>query len=147
MLFDDKDFWEEDKNAQDFIFSGISVEIIKEIRVNVQKDKNAESNIVAAELKDFEKLFDENNQQNLEKLVENLCTFNPKTFGGYLALLQTFSVLVILKNPSISFSLKIAQLKGHICGIPSDEWIEEPIKVRNKLRFFILKNLIHFSVP
>ncbi|XP_055681705.1 uncharacterized protein LOC129789091 [Lutzomyia longipalpis] len=132
MFFEEKNFDGDCKTPRDFIYSGVHVNTIKDIQFDVAKGN--ESGLVAEELREFQELLDmmpliQQDHKNLEKLIDNLCTINPKSFGGYLAMVQMFSVITIVKDPSISYSMKIAQLRGHICGIPTDDWIEDPIMI------------------
>lgn len=116
---------DDDKVAEDFLYSGIKLEEVKQIAFNFEEKSETEA--VVKELKEIQQLLKDS--PNLSKVLDKLCDFRPNSLAGYLGLIQISALLTLLKESPISVSLKIAQLRGHLCSIPTSDWHDCPIKV------------------
>uniref|UniRef100_A0A1B0DQT6 Uncharacterized protein n=1 Tax=Phlebotomus papatasi TaxID=29031 RepID=A0A1B0DQT6_PHLPP len=116
---------DDDKVAEDFLYSGIKLEEVKQIVFNFEEKSETEA--VVKELKEIQQLLKDS--PNLTKVLDKLCDFRPCSLAGYLGLLQISTLLILVKEPPISVSLKISQLRGHLCSIPTSDWHDCPIKV------------------
>ncbi|GAB0096630.1 hypothetical protein DMENIID0001_121600 [Sergentomyia squamirostris] len=120
------------KLPEEFIYSGITVEDVK--KMQILKPNKKEKQNVKKELTAFQNILSghRDSGKDFECLVDDLCDFRPETLGGYTTLIQLTSGILLIKNPAISLSLKIAQLRSHVCNIPttnSDEWHENPVYI------------------
>ncbi|XP_059618429.1 uncharacterized protein LOC132262938 [Phlebotomus argentipes] len=108
-----------DRVDRDFLYTGIPEEMIRKFLENHKRSGATE------ELKEFEKIL----QDSPENLIEALSNFNPTTFNGYLNLLQASVVVFLTQNPSVFCSMKIAQLRCHLCRIMVSDWVDNPVQV------------------